>query len=79
MSRSDSVPKMYQHRPGYCSFCRKSYKEAGSLAEGPDEVYICYHCVIACKNLIEEERRRRNIQPGDPPVSPVARNRPAAP
>jgi ATP-dependent Clp protease ATP-binding subunit ClpX len=46
-------------RNAYCSFCRKSHMEAGPLAEGPNDVYICRQCAIACKELIEAELERR--------------------
>jgi hypothetical protein len=52
-----------QTYPGYCSFCRKSYKEVGPLVQGPDEVYICYQCVLLSKDIIEKECRRRNVSP----------------
>ena len=48
--------------PGYCSFCRKSHKDAGPLVEGPDFVYICYPCILLCKNIVEVERKRLGIE-----------------
>jgi hypothetical protein len=67
MADSEMKPlKQSAHHPGYCSFCRKSYREVGPLAEGPDEVFICYPCILACKTLIEEESRRRGTSPGEP-------------
>jgi hypothetical protein len=59
MSERGNQPKTYPRYPGYCSYCRQNYREAGPLAEGPDEVFICYRCVLACKKLIEDEYRRR--------------------
>lgn len=47
--------------PGYCSFCRTSYRDVGSLAEGPDHVYICYRCAVQCKELIEAQYSRLGI------------------
>jgi ATP-dependent Clp protease ATP-binding subunit ClpX len=45
-------------RPGYCSFCRRHYRDVGPLVEGPDSVFICYKCIESCKNIIEDESRR---------------------
>ena len=56
---STAPPSDHQRFPGYCSFCRKSYREVGPLAEGPDEVFICHQCVLLCKDLIEQELHRR--------------------
>ena len=50
----DSWPRY----PGWCSFCRKHHHEVGPLAEGPDQVYICYGCANQCADLIEVERQR---------------------
>jgi hypothetical protein len=47
--------------PGYCSFCRKHYREVGPLAEGPDIVLICYGCAQTCARIIEGECQRRGI------------------
>ena len=32
--KASIVPPTFPRYPGYCSFCRKSYKEVGGLAEG---------------------------------------------
>jgi hypothetical protein len=63
MSESTDRPKTYPRYPGYCSFCRKNYREVGPLAEGPDWVFICYRCLLLCKELIENECHRRGIEP----------------
>jgi tetratricopeptide (TPR) repeat protein len=59
--------------PGWCSFCRKNYKEIGPLCEGPDQIYICLGCAQRCARLIEEDYRHRGIpvpktqvHPGEP-------------
>ena len=65
VSEPPTPPKTYPRYPGYCSFCRKSYRDVGPLAEGPDEVFICYRCILQCKELIETERRRRGELPAD--------------
>lgn len=48
----------HQRWPGNCSFCRKSYRDVGPLAEGPDDVLICYGCVEKCARIIETQSRR---------------------
>ena len=53
-----SDPALFPRHPGYCSFCRKSYKDAGPLVEGPDQVYICYACIKLCGKIVEDECRR---------------------
>ena len=51
-------------KSAYCSFCRKSYSEAGPLVEGPDRVFICYGCLqIGLKMLQQESERRGKIWP----------------
>jgi hypothetical protein len=45
-------------REGICSFCKQDYRAVGPLAEGPDGVYICRHCVQTCGQIIEDELRR---------------------
>jgi hypothetical protein len=52
---------LYPRYPGWCSFCRKSYKDIGPLAEGPDQVFICYLCCQACANLIQAECKRLGV------------------
>src|SRR5947209_5548549 len=59
-----------KHRNAFCSFCRKSYLEAGPLVEGPGEVYICGECIELSQSIIEQEQRRR--RPAPKPVPPEA-------
>lgn len=49
-----------RNRNAYCSFCRKSHRDAGPLVEGPGDVYICGDCIDLCQSIIEQEKRRRN-------------------
>jgi ClpX C4-type zinc finger len=47
-----------------CSFCRKSYRDAGPLVEGPEldtgvRAYICRNCVEVCTQVLDQERRKR--------------------
>lgn len=55
------------NRAARCSFCRKSYRDAGPLVEGPDDVYICGVCIELSQSIIEQEQRRRR-QPAGPSV-----------
>jgi len=41
-----------------CSFCGKTSREVGPMVEGPNEVYICSHCVDLCQNIFRQERRK---------------------
>ena len=45
-------------RGGACSFCGKSYRDAGPMVEGANDVYICGSCIELCHNLVREERRK---------------------
>jgi hypothetical protein len=59
-------PISWPRYPGWCSFCRKNYKEVGGLAEGPDQVYICFKCCLLCATIIHEGYQRGVIQPSLP-------------
>jgi hypothetical protein len=63
-------------QPVYCAFCRKHYKLAGPLAEGPDKVYICLTCCLTCASIIhqENERRAKQIPRKDVPIIPRRMN-----
>jgi ATP-dependent Clp protease ATP-binding subunit ClpX len=50
-----------RNRNAYCSFCRKSYRDVGPLVEGPGDVYICGECIELCQSIIDQEKRRRNV------------------
>jgi ATP-dependent Clp protease ATP-binding subunit ClpX len=41
-----------------CSFCGRSGDDAGPVVEGPNDVYICSHCVELCHNIVSQEKRR---------------------
>jgi ATP-dependent Clp protease ATP-binding subunit ClpX len=56
-----------KNRNAACSFCRKNYRDAGPLVEGPDEFFICGACIELCQSIIDQERRRRS-----PPRQPLA-------
>ncbi|MCL2005384.1 MAG: ATP-dependent Clp protease ATP-binding subunit ClpX [Planctomycetaceae bacterium] len=45
----------------FCSFCHKSYRDVGSLVEGPGDVYICGDCIDLCQHIIAQEKRRRAV------------------
>jgi ATP-dependent Clp protease ATP-binding subunit ClpX len=42
-----------------CSFCRKTYRDVGTLIEGPDEVFVCAPCVDLCQSILEQQKRKR--------------------
>ena len=41
-----------------CSFCGKTSRDVGPMVEGPNEVYICSHCVDLCGNIFRQEKRK---------------------
>ncbi len=41
-----------------CSFCGRSYRDAGPMVEGPNGVFICASCVELCHNIITQEKKR---------------------
>jgi len=54
-----------------CSFCGKTSREVGPMVEGPNEVYVCAHCVDLCQSIFRQERRRVS------PVTTALRDIPA--
>ncbi len=60
---NNPAPDSPASRVGWCSFCRKNYRQVGPLAEGPDQVYICYACVRLCAAIIEQDCERRGMAP----------------
>ena len=66
MTKKEGDPaqaNLFPRYPGYCSFCRKHYSAVVALAEGPDQVYICYECTQICARMLEAEFRRRGVEP----------------
>ena len=50
---------------GYqCSFCRKGETESNRLVSGPGRVFICYECVRACKQVIDQNTSGSSKQVG---------------
>jgi hypothetical protein len=41
-----------------CSFCGRSNQETGAQVEGPNDVYICNHCVTVASDIFAAERQR---------------------
>jgi len=39
-----------------CSFCRKGETETNRLVAGPGRVFICYECIGACKQVIDQNK-----------------------
>ena len=40
----------------YCSFCGRNSREASSLIEGPNNIYICNHCVDSANEIIKSNK-----------------------
>ena len=49
MPNSRSNSRVYQ-----CSFCRKGETDSNRLVAGPGRVFICYECIGACKQVIDQ-------------------------
>ena len=49
MASSRGSTRVYQ-----CSFCRKGETESNRLVAGPGRVFICYECIRACKQVIDQ-------------------------
>lgn len=64
MSSNPYQPPLTESQNVCCSFCRKTYREAGPLVEGPGEIFICRSCAELCVNIIDEEHQRRKGQLG---------------
>ena len=45
----DLTEKPVGLKTAYCSYCRKSHRDTGPLAEGPDHVFICYRCIMCAR------------------------------
>lgn len=48
----------------FCSFCKKSEKDAGLLIAGPDGVKICRNCVDLCDMIFEENEEAKKESEG---------------
>jgi ATP-dependent Clp protease ATP-binding subunit ClpX len=46
-----------------CSFCLKSFRDTGTLIEGPGEVFVCGDCVHLCQSILDQEKRKRGKTP----------------
>lgn len=40
----------------YCSFCGRNSREATSLIEGPNQIFICNHCVDSANEIIKSNK-----------------------
>ena len=43
-----------------CSFCHKSMDAVKQLISGPDGLYICDECILACKDALDEMNEKEN-------------------
>ncbi|MHC4805102.1 MAG: ATP-dependent Clp protease ATP-binding subunit ClpX, partial [Planctomycetota bacterium] len=41
-----------------CSFCGRSARQADTLIEGPNKVFICPECVELCYNIIQQNHKQ---------------------
>ena len=69
MPNSRGSSRAYQ-----CSFCRKGETEANRLVAGPGRVCICYECVRACKQVIDQ-----NVATATPKQVGVRQRKPPIP
>ena len=55
-----------------CSFCNKGETESNRLVAGPGRVFICYECIRACKQVIDQNApaapRQVGVRRRKPPV-----------
>jgi ATP-dependent Clp protease ATP-binding subunit ClpX len=51
-------PEFKPKRKTTCSFCGKSSDDAGPMAEGPSDVYICGNCARLSTDIINNEIER---------------------
>ena len=67
MPNSRDSTRVYQ-----CSFCRKGETDSNRLVAGPGRVFICYECVRACKQVIDQNSpastRQRRVRHRKLPV-----------
>jgi ATP-dependent Clp protease ATP-binding subunit ClpX len=42
-----------------CSFCKKNYREVGTLVEAPGAIFVCGPCVKLCQSILDQEKRER--------------------
>ncbi len=47
--------------PVTCSFCGKSQDQVKKIVAGPG-VYICNECIDLCKEIIDEELKKKPIR-----------------
>ena len=45
-----------------CSFCHKTFDEAGPLLAGPPGIFVCRECADFCHTLFQQERRSKAIK-----------------
>ncbi len=55
---------MSEKDTNFCSFCKKSEKDAGLLIAGPDGVKICRNCVDLCDMIFEENEEAKKESEG---------------
>jgi ATP-dependent Clp protease ATP-binding subunit ClpX len=48
----------------FCTFCGRDRSEAGRMVAGPPGIYICEECVDLCTSILDQDKVRREAQPG---------------
>jgi ClpX C4-type zinc finger len=56
-NKADNNARFRRDRPGWCSFCRRHYRDVGPIVEGPDFVFICFKCIEVSTQALEDECR----------------------
>ena len=41
----------------YCSFCGRNSRQVTSLIEGPNNIFICNHCVDSANDIKKKDER----------------------
>jgi ATP-dependent Clp protease ATP-binding subunit ClpX len=62
--KPDRSPEFKPKRKTTCSFCGKSSDDAGPMAEGPSDVYICGNCARLATDIINDEVDREKRSRG---------------
>jgi hypothetical protein len=48
-----------------CSFCGKSGRVAGSMLEGPDDLFLCVRCIDSAAAIVADLRREGKLRPAE--------------
>lgn len=73
MSSSNDTTDSSKEGPkkkAFCSFCRRSSRDAGPLVEGAGCVFICEECLNLCQSILSREKRRRRREHSRTVITP---------